>query len=562
MAFTVKELLESKSIKELKVVAGAKGIKNEIKNTIIVDNPDYSDLLTIGDVVITTGYPFFVLKDAVNFQKDTIKMLAKTKCAALIIKTKKYFDKIPTPIIETANLLDFPIIEMPNNMTLTEIDNIIKKKIGMDNESLLERTLEVQNKLMDAIFGGIDKILEEIVRLTDNPVTIVDANWKVLSYRIQDNPPIDLKLYPEKKLFLKETIKKLKLEEINSNGYLKIDYDTNSEESIGCIILPINDKQQIHGYIILWETLKKFSDMDFVILEKAATIFAFDMKRTKELENKRNKIKNDFFEDLITGKLKHTNATSNLAELYGIDVTKNYACIIIKIDINIDDDLVISNKMGLRYYIDKVIESSYQVSENHKSNIIHIFRGNYVILFLPIKRTEEIADEKNFSKKFGKEVYKKIAKQFANIKFTIGIGKCYPSVLDLSNSFNQALEVITLARKIDIDNRVLHFDDFIIYHFLRSNVSDENLLKFYETTIEKLVQYDLDNNSNLIETLEEYFKNQGNASVTAKSLYLHRNTLLYRLNQVSKILNVDLEDSEKVLELQLGLKTMKVLKIK
>ena len=101
----------------------------------------------------------------------------------------------------------------------------------------------------------------------------------------------------------------------------------------------------------------------------------------------------------------------------------------------------------------------------------------------------------------------------------------------------------------------------MIYHFLSANVSVENLREFYETTLSKLVAYDLKNNTNLVQVLERYLKNQGNVSLTAKELYLHRNTLIHRLSRISELLNVNLEDSEKVLELQLALKAMKILKI-
>ncbi len=561
MVITVEELLELDESKGLKIVSGFQGVKNEIKNTIITDNPDYFNLLTSGDIIITTGYPFFVLKDDIKFQINTVKLLARANCAGLAIKTKKYFDKIPVSILDTAELLNFPIIEIPEDMSLTQVDNMIKKKIGTDNESLLARTLEVQTKLMDATFGGIDKILEEIVTQTGNTVAVVDLNWKILSYRMGNNPQVDLKLYPRKKLFFKETTEKYHLEQISPSGYYKIDYDLNAEKTMNCIIFPINDRQQIHGYIILWETLNRFMDIDYITLERASNIFALDMKKTKELETKRNKIRNNFFEDLITGKLKDVSVNTNLAELYGIDTTKNYTCLVIKLDFNAESESTVPLNMELKYYIDRIIGISYEVSENHKSNIIQLYKENYVILFLPIKRAEELADGKYFSKQFGEEISERALKQLPEIKILIGIGKCYDNALDLSNSFNEALEVISLARKIDVDQKVSHFDDYMIYHFLSANVSVENLREFYETTLSKLVAYDLKNNTNLVQVLERYLKNQGNVSLTAKELYLHRNTLIHRLSRISELLNVNLEDSEKVLELQLALKAMKILKI-
>ena len=561
MDISVKQLIELNKRNGLKLVAGSKGIDNTIKNTIITDNPDYYDLLNSGEVIITTGYPFFVNKDDIEFQINTIKMLAKKDCAALAIKSKKYFDQLPVNILETAELVGLPIIEVPINMTLTQVDNMIKKEIGLDRDSLLSRTLEVHNKLMEATFGGVDRIIEEIVSIIDNPVAIVDLDWRVLSYNTDKEQKINLKLYTGKKLFFKSSIESLQLDKISEKGYLDIDYKINKDETINCIIFPINDREQIHGYILLWETNKKLQELDLIALERASVIFALDMKKTKELENKKNKIKSNFFEDLIAGKLKDVTTTTNLAELYGMDISKSYACIIVKVGLSLEDNSTSVNRINLKKSIDLVVNKAYEISDIYKSNIIHLFRGNYVIIFLPIKKTVEVLDEKNFSKKFAEELYGKLRDNLKVLDFIIGIGKSYDRVLELKNSFNEALEVINLAKKIHIENKVLHFDDYIIYHFLDSNISNNNLVKFYESTLSKLVKYDAANNTNFIETLTQYFVNGGNVSNTAKDLYLHRNTLIYRLNLISEILNVDLKDSEKVLELQLGLKAMELLKI-
>lgn len=561
MDISVKQLIELNKRNGLKLVAGSKGIDNTIKNTIITDNPDYYDLLNSGEVIITTGYPFFVNKDDIEFQINTIKMLAKKDCAALAIKSKKYFDQLPINILETAELVGLPIIEVPINMTLTQVDNMIKKEIGLDRDSLLSRTLEVHNKLMEATFGGVDRIIEEIVSIIDNPVAIVDLDWRVLSYNTDKEQKINLKLYTGKKLFFKSSIESLQLDKISEKGYLDIDYKINKDETINCIIFPINDREQIHGYILLWETNKKLQELDLIALERASVIFALDMKKTKELENKKNKIKSNFFEDLIAGKLKDVTTTTNLAELYGMDISKSYACIIVKVGLSLEDNSTSVNRINLKKSIDLVVNKAYEISDIYKSNIIHLFRGNYVIIFLPIKKTVEVLDEKNFSKKFAEELYGKLRDNLKVLDFIIGIGKSYDRVLELKNSFNEALEVINLAKKIHIENKVLHFDDYIIYHFLDSNISNNNLVKFYESTLSKLVKYDAANNTNFIETLTQYFVNGGNVSNTAKDLYLHRNTLIYRLNLISEILNVDLKDSEKVLELQLGLKAMELLKI-
>lgn len=68
-----------------------------------------------------------------------------------------------------------------------------------------------------------------------------------------------------------------------------------------------------------------------------------------------------------------------------------------------------------------------------------------------------------------------------------------------------------------------------------------------------LVNYDRERGSGLAQTLSVYFKTGSNASETADRLFLHRNSLLYRLERIQKLTGLNLRDHESRLTLQLGL---------
>ena len=65
--------------------------------------------------------------------------------------------------------------------------------------------------------------------------------------------------------------------------------------------------------------------------------------------------------------------------------------------------------------------------------------------------------------------------------------------------------------------------------------------------------YDRGHNSDLIRTLTIFFAANGNASEAADRLYLHRNSLPYRLSRIQKLTGLDLKDHRARLALQLGL---------
>ena len=71
--------------------------------------------------------------------------------------------------------------------------------------------------------------------------------------------------------------------------------------------------------------------------------------------------------------------------------------------------------------------------------------------------------------------------------------------------------------------------------------------------IEPLREYDRTRRSDLVLTLKTYFAAGGNASEAADRLFLHRNSMLYRLERIQKLTGLDLKDDRVALALRLGL---------
>lgn len=70
----------------------------------------------------------------------------------------------------------------------------------------------------------------------------------------------------------------------------------------------------------------------------------------------------------------------------------------------------------------------------------------------------------------------------------------------------QSQRIIT---SFHIHEKFVNFDDFIICHRLNSTGNIDLLKEFYNSSIRKLTEYDEKNKTNLIETLEIYFKCKG-----------------------------------------------------
>ena len=90
---------------------------------------------------------------------------------------------------------------------------------------------------------------------------------------------------------------------------------------------------------------------------------------------------------------------------------------------------------------------------------------------------------------------------------------------------------------------------------LRELARSPNLAPF-EELVRPLVEHDRQRRSDLVRTLRAYFAAGANASEAADRMFLHRNSMLYRLARIQGLTGLDLKDPGASLALQLGLLTL------
>jgi purine catabolism regulator len=88
---------------------------------------------------------------------------------------------------------------------------------------------------------------------------------------------------------------------------------------------------------------------------------------------------------------------------------------------------------------------------------------------------------------------------------------------------------------------------------LLRELADDPALEPFGALISPLQEHDRTRGSDLVKTLRTYFTAGMNASEAADRLFLHRNSMLYRLERIGNLIGLDLKDDRVALALQLGL---------
>ena len=114
-------------------------------------------------------------------------------------------------------------------------------------------------------------------------------------------------------------------------------------------------------------------------------------------------------------------------------------------------------------------------------------------------------------------------------------------------------QAMQLGERLQI-KQVVQFSSLGVYQLLVQLEEFPAVRTFTDQVIGPLVEYDEQHNSSLVKTIDAYFDHHGNISQTAESLFIHRNTLLYRLDRIQELTGHDLNQANMRLALHLSLK--------
>ena len=325
-------------------------------------------------------------------------------------------------------------------------------------------------------------------------------------------------------------------------------------------IMPSTVAEVNYGYIILWQSVKELAEPDYIALENASMVFAMERIRIKEIEEVKTRLKSDYFDDLITGKITSVKNVENQFSLLGINPEHQHYCMVLSCEMKEEESF--DDIIKAQYAFEGKAKSIMRIIQNsafsEKQSAVCFLRSNNIVALIGMNKSlpEFTAAD---TKEFANDIYSEICMKFSGSSIKIGIGGVCSSISDLKFSFAGACSAIRYGEKFSRSASVFHSDDFLIYEFLEDNIGIAEMSAFFTKVLGDLYDADKRNNTNYLETLESYLANNYNATEAARKLYVHRNTFLHRIEKIKKILNTDLNESDELLNYSLAIKIHKLI---
>lgn len=258
-----------------------------------------------------------------------------------------------------------------------------------------------------------------------------------------------------------------------------------------------------------------------------------------EIENKR---KGDYLYNLLFGYDINDRYVEKLSQQFGINFTTPCRVGIIVADrkygINLEQDEHI-----YEYYANYL---NQEVMAMKGKPMFLRFLNKFVLLF---EAKEDMSIEHDLEK-----LLQKIdsSSQFNDsIKSTCILGGIYTNPADFGKSYQEAKRLI--PKKDMLPNpkhkKVLSASTMGIYQYLFNSDNHDEILNYCNERLHKIEEYDHANGTFLLDTLVTYYMNGFSVGKTAEELFIHRNSLQYRLNKIQELVDFELDDYMEYLDL-------------
>lgn len=203
--------------------------------------------------------------------------------------------------------------------------------------------------------------------------------------------------------------------------------------------------------------------------------------------------------------------------------------------------------------ISELKQEFYQQALNvffmNNSKILSMKRNDSLITILELGDSEE-----KDVRRLADSIRDTVCSQMGGLSVSVGISNAYSSVFHMKKGFSQSEQALKIAKHLKLRNNTIFYRQMGIFRLLNKVGDAEELRDFYTEQLGRLEEFDRLNGAKLVETLGTYIFENANMVKASRTLYLHRNTLKYRLQKIEEITGFNLQDAETRFLLMFALK--------
>lgn len=532
----LQELLEEKKFNYLKVLNKKPDLSRAVMTVESTETPDVAEYIPYNTLLLMTG---------MAFQQNQLSLcpfleeLSRRSCAGVAIKLGRFIDKLDDRVLETADRLSLPLLQISMNVTLGEVYHEILAHIWDNQNDNLLNALNTQRKISNLILRGSSMkiIMNNMTAILNKAIMIVDMFGRIQDYG-----------YTYSKT---ERLKSIKImEKLMKSGSLEGDsYCLYEEGEKEYCIYPIRGVGRNTNFIIIQDFNPKVREEEVLVMEQVLMALELYFYRNLYVQYNHMRTQEEFLSILLeqlSDKTWTERQALSIGESYGLKQASAYQMVLISMD------SMKRRKFNTNNFSRQ--EESYILIYMWIKDMINGEAGNNVLIFpqesewryvLLIQGRDLNMQEKYF------RLHDYIEEKFS-LSVTIAQGGVVSSLLNVKSSFKEAEGCMEDGNKNEKYPYLLSYKPRNMLELFKF-VPERQVQEICTTTLKELAFPKNQMQEELRKTLETFLSCGSSITKASEKMFLHRNTIKYRIKKCEEILEVELSSASDCFHIQLAL---------
>ncbi|WP_433774353.1 helix-turn-helix domain-containing protein [Bacillus wiedmannii] len=510
---------------------------NEAENCFVFQPPSYGEMKQPYKIMIEDKYelkehfPFF---ETIGGEQFTAPIVIDMKPIG-VLHVEKNCEGVFTEAASKS-------VEMIANHLATILDNARLYNGEKEHKQRLHFLLDYQQALLketvdDNNFEGITTMLGSLFQDT---VFIFDRFMQPIAYIDENGGRIA------------EHLAELAREERKQQRITDTFHINDPNNSGNCFSFwIINGGGNFLGYLAVRRMSGGMDEFDQLTVDLARNICSIQFIKQKLVLDTKEQMKDSFISKLLIEKIEDRDNILQYANLYQWNLFKQHRVAVLSISLD-EKELKKGNLLEQQAKKSLIWDLIKTRLPELGTGIFAVSHNDEQILIVPIDEQKEEADI--FWGTVFYSIQKWINSSPIGCRVLLGIGGITKHLEDYYISYQQAIQALNILDSRFRKKGYARFEDLgsyaILHHLNHSTAVD----LFIKKQIGPLLEYSEGKNIDLYNTLHVFLQNNGNIKSAAEELFIHRSSLLYRLEKIESLISVDLNYAEVRFNLMMALK--------
>lgn len=531
------EVLALPRFSDLQLLSSHSNLTQPLESVEITETPDVADFIPKNVMILTTA---MIYKDDQEKLKPFIDSLKQAECAALGIKVGRFLDEISPEIVAYASAVDLPLIKIPSTQPL---GGLLHEIVGYLRDSKTEQmsvAFDIQKRFSTLLMQDVDatRFIAEFAKILNAPIILLSPWQQVIAHSNY--------FYGNQKSaeFFIEQLSKDHFQQLAQEKKI-FRLQDERQENIQVAGFPIRVNDYFPYYLLVLSPEQIPYPISEFAIDQAILVLTFMLFKNQKIAESFEHLKTDFLDRLLDTHQEALSKHQNWLELW-----KNYRLI--------NSDYY---QLAIVYGVTKPENEThirYQQAEGQlifqwlKEQLPEILpdvalfklkNQNKSILIFQSKKNDHLMILQNLAERL---------QQALPITIRFALGNAYENLEDLPNSYIEASSTLEASLHAQKPATVQLFHPKGLAG-LFEKIGTEDVEYFCQQQLKELAYPTEPTLQELRKTLKVFLDFNCEITKTANALYIHRNTIKYRMNQCEKLLDTSIQEPETSLLLRVAL---------